>query len=56
MFQKQSTGRSQLHFFCAADKKRLSQLASNVLIDWLTADWEINSFLLASENERELAT
>jgi len=26
------------------------------MIDWLTADWEINSFLLASENERELAT
>ena len=30
------------------------QALSNVLIDWLTADWEINSFLLASENEREL--
>ena len=29
---------------------------SRVLIDWLTADCEINSFLLASEKLRDVAT
>ena len=29
---------------------------SRVLMDWLTADWEMYSFLLASEKDREVAT
>ena len=29
---------------------------SKVLMDWLTADWEINSCLLASEKLKEVAT
>ncbi len=33
-----------------------SNFFSRVLMDWLTADWEIYSCLLASEKLREVAT
>ena len=36
--------------------KGCSSFLSSVLMDWLTADWEMNSFLEASEKLREEAT